>query len=921
MLTLLASLACVSGTGAAWAATSPDESLDEVVVTGSRIPINETGSTTPLTVLDSRDIQRSGLASLGALLQALPFNTGSPMNTNVNNGGDGSERLDLRGLGPRRTVVLLNGHRFPNGGLGGDDSVDLSQIPLSLVSRVEVLTSGAGAIYGADAVAGVVNVITRETAPGLQVDLGNSLTERGDGRIATAQLVGGRQIAGGTWSLGADFARQEAVLDTERAYSAIPFLIDSPDGTRRVGGTKAVPDGEFDVPAGNLFGLPADSYVRIPGSVGQGAANYRVRTKSDVFFLSPYMYLQTPTQRGTVWLLGSQPLRNGVTLFAEGLWHVRRSEQHNSPSPIIAGFSPMPTLSDGSQGVPASNWYNPFGVDIEGLNRRLVELPDRRFRQRIEAWRALLGARGAAGRWHWEVAAATAQSTARSDEEGLPSALRLIPALGPSGPDASGHIVCGARDATGIVPAASIIAGCVPLDLFGGAGSITREQIDYLNVNLRDRGSGSHQLLEFNAEGPWGQLPAGPLLWAFGAEYRREGGSYRLDPLRKAGVTGESIPSELQGATFDAREIYFEGRATLLKDRRAARLLALSIGARQSKFSSFGADSTWQAGLRWSPVDSWTTRMNYAQVFRAPDLGELYQSQILDRTSGADPCGNNPTQAQQVNCAANGVPGGSYAQDPAAEWNTLTGGARKLVPERGSSFDAGIELRPVSIQGLSLSVDYFNVDLGGFIEALNPDVVLQQCADRGNPSICGLIHRASDGSLRQVDVFYRNLGRLVASGYDFAGDYAFRTRGTRIRLGFLASYLQRRDSELFPGEVPLRLAGAESFPHLRANAHLDVDRGRWKLSYAAQFVGTQTQCSSDLGPDSVTACFQMNSVLYHDLAARVQFGHGLELRVAALNLTNRYPPFLDGGTPNADVAQYRLLGRTYSIALGYSPQR
>ena len=172
----------VSGASASQAMLSEqaDSELEQVVVTGSRIPIEIGSGTAPVTILELDDIRRGGLDTLGRVLQTLPFNAGSPTNTN-SNFGDGSERIDLRGLGPKRTLILLNGRRFPNGGLGGDASVDASMVPLSLVDRVEVLTSGATAIYGADAVAGVVNVITREATSGLEIDLKNSLTERGDG--------------------------------------------------------------------------------------------------------------------------------------------------------------------------------------------------------------------------------------------------------------------------------------------------------------------------------------------------------------------------------------------------------------------------------------------------------------------------------------------------------------------------------------------------------------------------------------------------------------------------------------------------------------------------------------------------------------------------------------------------------------------
>ena len=897
-----------------------DSEIEQVVVTGSRIPIEIGRGTAPVTILELDDIRRGGLDTLGRVLQTLPFNTGSPTNTN-SNFGNGSERIDLRGLGPKRTLILLNGRRFPNGGLGGDASVDASMVPLSLVDRVEVLTSGATAIYGADAVAGVVNVITREATSGLEIDLKNSLTERGDGSIFSGQAVAGIAIGRGTWSLGFDYLKQDPVQMSERGYSAYPMTIVSADGTRVRTGTRTTPDGAFGVPDGNVLGLAPELYVRIPGSTGQTAANYRLRQPSDVFVLAPYSYLQTPNEHGTVWLLGTQPINDNLKFFAEGLWHDRRSEQQNAPAPIIGGIfspvhtaSPLPTLSDGRPGIPADNWYNPFGVDIVDIGRRLVELPDRKHQQHIEAWRALIGVGGTWQRWNWELALATSESRSLSSVAGVPSALRLIPALGPSGPDDSGNIVCGARDpATGIVPAANVVAGCIPLDLFGGAGSITSEQIDYINVSLYDHGSGTSEAADFSAEGPWGELPAGPLRWAFGAEYRDEGGSFHLDPLRKAGVTGEETPLDLQGVSFDSRSVYLEGRAPLLKDRRAARALDLSVGVRYSEFSSFGGDTTWQSSLRWQPVESWSLRANYAEVFRAPALDELYETQIPHRVLDTyDPCGNDPTPEQQVNCAANGVPGGVYQQDPSVEVDFVTGGNPDLLPESGRSVDVGLELTPASLPGLRVTIDYFNVDLGRFIETPGLGDILFECADRGTPSACDLVHRANDGTLLQVDGLRRNLGRLVANGYDFSADYGFHAGRVTFDTGVLATYLETRDSEFVRGLPPVHLAGERSFPHWRGLGHIDASWAGWRIGYSMQYIGAQDQFNYDVG-----ANFPIHSVLYHDLEGSLALSSGVQFRAGVLNLTDKDPPYVQGGGPNTDVAGYRLLGRTYYAALHY----
>jgi outer membrane receptor protein involved in Fe transport len=906
---------------------SDDRKLEEVVVTGSRIPVGVAGATTPITVIDKKAIERGGQDSLGRVLQALPFST-TAMNTNVNNGGDGSERLDLRGLGSNRTILLLNGRRLPNGGLGGDGSVDLGMIPLSVVERIEVQTSGASAIYGADAVAGVVNVITRKAVPGFEINVKNTLTEKGDGRITVGQLTGGREIAGGDWMFGGEFVQQKPVSMDARAYSAVPMQFISPDLTLGFAGSGNAPDGRYLVPAGNAFGLAPGPYYRIPGSRGQSASNYlsfdpNNPDPASLFNFAPYNYLQTPNRRDAIWLLGSQPVADDVTLFAEGLWYARKSSQHLAPTPYSLNPDPGPVLADGSIGVPADNWYNPFGVDVTRIRRRFIELPQREFQQDIQGWRALIGMRGAWRSWQWDVALADSRSTSTSINTGLPSAVRLVPAIGPSGPDATGQIVCGARDASGIVPLANIVAGCVPVNLFGGAGSITREQADYLAVALTDHGDNAQRLLSFNTQGPFGKLPAGPVQWSFGAEYRRESGGLTFDPLGRAGVISVTAQSDIVHASFDARELYMETRAPLLKELPGAKLLDIVVGLRYSRFSSFGTDSTWQTGINWKPVASWSMRASYAQVFRVPNLQELYSAQVKQRVQESDdPCGNGPTAAQQVNCAANGVPGGAYQEDALDEWDILTGGNSRLAPERGTSFDAGIDLQPVSWPQVRVTVDFFNVDLHGFIEDPTVSDVLLECANRGTPAVCALIHRAPDGTLQQIDTVSSNFGRAVSSGYDFGASLAFDARQMHISAGMSGTYLARRNTQAYIGGATTRGAGrfvdfSLAFPHWRGNAYLEASRPTWHVSYSLQFIGSYTGCGDGNQYLADTDCYEVAPRLYHDVEGSVIVTGGLELRAGITNLTNAMPPFVDTANGNTTVATYRLLGRSYFAGVRY----
>jgi outer membrane receptor protein involved in Fe transport len=393
--------------------------------------------------------------------------------------------------------------------------------------------------------------------------------------------------------------------------------------------------------------------------------------------------------------------------------------------------------------------------------------------------------------------------------------------------------------------------------------------------------------------------------------------------LGRAGVISVTAQSDIEHASFDARELYMETRVPLLKGRAAAHQLDFAAGLRYSRFSSFGTDSTWQTGINWKPVASWSVRASYAQVFRVPNLQELYSAQVKQRVENSfDPCGNGPTTAQQVDCAANGVPGGAYQEDPLDEWDNLTGGNSKLAPERGTSFDAGIEFQPVSWPRVKVSVDFFNVDLHGFIEDPTPSDVLLECANRGTPAVCALIHRAPDGTLRQIDTLSSNFGRAVSSGYDLGASLGFDARQTHFNAGLSATYLARRDTQAYVGGATTRGAGQFvdfflSFPHWRGNAYIEARRPNWHVSYSLQYIGPYAGCGDGEQYLADTDCYGIASRIYHDVEGGFIVHSGFELRAGITNLTNAMPPFVDNSNGNTVVATYRLLGRTYFAGIRY----
>ena len=909
-------LLCMAFGAPGWASSEQaDTILSEIIVTGSRTASSVEQSTIPVQVLDQADLLRTGVDELGKILQMLPMNTGAPINSNINNSGDGSTRVDLRAVGPARTLILLNGRRIMNGGLGGDESVDLTSLPLSWIESVDVVTSGASAIYGADAVSGVINVITKKNVEGFDVAGSYTSSERGDGQIATVTAGGGFVRDRTSLQIGGEFVKQEGVTLDQRAYSAIPLAYAGSDGSKEFLGSGTVPAGQFGIPAGNALGLAPGNYMRVPGSTGQTAADYMPYTKADAFNYAPYNYSQTPQERDSVWLLGSQRVAEHSELFVEGLVNRRQSAQRLAPSPYSTGSTAAPVLSNGDVGIPANNYYNPFGTDLEDVRRRFTESPDRGYDQTVDTWRGVLGLRGDVASWRWEVSVQASRATTVEHELGRLVAARYANAFGPSGLDASGTVVCGVSDpTTGVVPAANIIAGCVPTNLFGGVGSVTPAQLAYLTPELNNHGVNEEQIVDANLSGRLGRLPSGAINWAAGAQYRRESGSNHQDTLALSGVS-DDVETEVPNGSFSVKEIYGEARIPLVRAQPGTSELSADLGVRHSDFSTFGANTTWQAGLLWKPVSTVTARADYARVYRVPSISDLYQTAgVLSATFDRDPCGNSPTPKQRIVCAANGVPGGSYVEADDDEYASIQGGNVGLRPERGFNIGAALEYQPDWASGLRGTIDYYRIALNGAIEAPFAGDVLNACVETGAAGVCDLIQRHPDGSLLQVNTLERNFGNLTTDGMD-AGLH-WKPSGQQFSAGITGTYLAQYNVLYFPGGPVFKEAGSLSLPHWRALGHVDWNRGEWNASYSLQYIGGYRDCSTF--DDGSYYCNKVRGIAYHDVALGYRLPDGIDLRLAVTNLLNIDPPFINFGTnANTDGATYRLLGRSYFLGLRY----
>lgn len=901
VLLFLAALVVAGGVFGAPALSQ--EGIDRVISTGTRVigPALDDGQ--PVTVIDREALEKTRHETLGGFLQELAFMSGSPIGTSVNRRGDGGafsrgiETVELRGLGAQRTLVLVNGRRMAPGGGGASGLVDLAMIPMGLVERVEVLKAGASVEYGADAVAGVVNIITRDDLDGAELRARGSITGRGDAESGSLGASFGRVFARGRLAAGAEYFDQAAVSMNERAFSRGQLAVFGPGNELVPGGSSAPPGGNFRTSRGRLTlidGAGGGSPDDFRPYVGDGPGN-------DRFNFNPYEDLRQDARRVSAFLHGSVNVSPGVDLFTEAVWQQRDSAARLAPLPFFT------TRLEGVE-IAADNAYNPFGENLTDARRRLVEAGPRRFVQETESWRAVVGIEGSTGGWFWDASLVRARHSIEQFQTGDVLVDRVSLALGPSFIDAAGNALCGTP--------AEPVDGCVPLNLFGGPGSISEDMLAYVGADLKDTGFNAQTVFNANVSGDLFEFPAGPLAAAFGIEYRDESGADMPDPQTAAGNTSGAVRAATRGG-FESRELYAEFGVPLIRDRRLARTLDLDLGARGVKFSNFGAKTVFEAGLRYQPVRDVVIRSAWSQTFRAPNIRELFGGATQSNPAVTDPCadfsGLDPVRIER--CIAQGVPADGSFDQTGNETPQLGGGNPDLEPEDAETFTLGVSWRPHALENLAVHLDYYDIQIENGIAALGANTVLDQCLETGAEAFCGRIDRAADGAIIRVRGELQNIALETARGLDLDVAYAHALPRGGLRHRLMLGYVAERDRVAFPDAEPYTGAGgfgadgAGAVPRWKGNYRADWRAGRWELGYGAYWIGALKERGGELYPGTVN---RAGNVLYHDLRGGYALENGLRIGLGVDNVTDRDPPFLaNGGIANTDVATYRLLGRTW----------
>ena len=776
------------------AAADPAQTVTEpavqgdVVVTGSRIRRDPTDQPQPVVVLDEAAVARTGLSSIADVLQRLPSSSGGS-NTKFNNSGNlgnppdgggvgaGSASIDLRYLGAKRTLVLVDGMRYVNGASasGIPGTVDLNSIPDVMIGRVEVLQSAASALYGSDAIGGVVNIITRSNQQGFKASAqyGQFLREK-DGETQNYQLsygVGGPQVH---LDMGGFYTKQKAVRARDRAISQFPNPGQT-SCTDPVGGcSSAALNGRFDTRtgAGAIPGIPFGNFTiaTAPDSTPT-FAELRPFTAADRFNFAPFNYFLTPNERYGGFFNARAEFSDALNLRVKAVYNRRNSQNQAAFLPLFIG----PDAGNGNLldtvSVDVTNPFNPFGVTLNsGANgqpatysfiaRRLVENGQRTYTQTVDTM-SLTGTLDGrfqlfAHDWYWDANAEIGLNDAHQLFTGNVNAARVQQALG---------------------PVALCTGACVPLNVFGGNGSITRAMLNFIAFDERSRSRQELEDYTLNVSGTLFDLPGGPVGIAVGYEHRRQFGSFTPDPVIQAGL-GADIPAQAARGSFNVDEFYGELRVPLLKDTPFFQSLELNGAVRHSDYSTFGGDTRFTGGVLWKPVSDLLLRGSYAESLRAPSIGELFGAQSRFDQPLSDPCTNvagslyRTSAAVRTNCTANGVPAnGSYAEPQGGQLPVLTGGNRALKPETARTLLFGGAYSPAwarggALRALSLEVNYSDIKVSGAIASIGADVLLSRCALTADALSCAAVKRTPAGFISAINGILLNTGGIETRGID-----------------------------------------------------------------------------------------------------------------------------------------------------------
>jgi len=893
------------GTAAAQNADSGEKkshSLETIVVTGSNIRRVDMETANPVITIDRAAISKSGKTTLGDIVQDLPAIAGNANNTNVNNGGgDGQANVSLRGLGSVRSLVLIDGRRLQIGGT----TADVNAIPANMIERIEVLTDGASAIYGSDAIGGVVNIITRKNYQGVEVSGQYGISDRDDGQRKGFNLTIGQTGERGSVMAGIDYNKQDQILAGLRDYSRYSYTRNAVTGVVGFTGSTSAPTGFIRAPAfagcpnvaegGGVPGGTLDPNAPGGNGIPKGFRCFQGGSSAglgDLYNFAAINLISTPSERTNAFVKGSYKLTDSVEAYMNLLYN-------KTDSAFQIASVPVSLFSTGLL-ISSKNPYNPFGIDIgtksaQNASLRLVALGPRHQAYNTENNQVTAGLGGNLldTGWQWDANIGFGKFSANRTRSGYLNAAAITQS--------------GALGAN-CTPVSAGLSNTTCLDILDQSDPNTATLLQkYYGSTLHYHALQIQRQANVSANGDLFALPAGNVSMAAGLSYRKQYVENDADQATVAdphnggrcGGIPETCTSPFSG-NYDVKEAYAEVLVPILKDAPFANSLNLILGDRYSKYSSFGSTNNWKAAIEYKPLEDLLLRGTVSKVFRAPNLTE---------TSAA-------LQSSYDNYVS---PGAGFGSSNGNQVQVLFSGAnvagQPIKPEVGSTFDYGFVYDPHWIEGLSVSADLWRVYLTDLIVRPTGQTIANFCfADKSNP-FCKFINFSS-GQIDSISgVAYTNLGRLDAAGADFGASYRLQeTPYGNFRFGLQATYYNKYDNTVPTGTgsaVVTHVAGGYNsqygnFARWRALGSIDWSMGDFSASWRQRY---QSRVHVFALGD-----YHVGSWVRHDLSVGYNLS-ALKTRidVGVDNVGDKQPPFFYQAVTNAntDVNTYDTIGRYY----------
>ncbi|MDY0980119.1 TonB-dependent receptor [Stenotrophomonas sp. CFBP8994] len=836
-------LALVPSFASAQEAASGTTDLDRISVTGSRIRGANMETQQPILTMTRETLEKQGFSNVADVLNNLT-SAGSPAisrSDSLSSGENvGGYYVDIRNLGAQRTLVLMNGKRL---GATTGGYQDLSQIPMSAVERIEVLKDGASSIYGSDAIAGVVNVITRKNFDGGEVNVYFGQYDQGDGENQQYSMTLGATGERGSLTLSAEYSKQDPVWAKDRWYSR--------DGGRGPNSVAAdgSPISQYGSWCNPLQVNCADSKTAVWQTLNQGGNpnnpnDYHTLTAEEYANSNEQMSLLTGIERKSLYINGTYDFTDTISLNTDVLYNERNTFQQ------IAGY-PYQSSSFGTP-LTAESAFNPVGQNVD-FRRRLWEVPRTtdsqlktlRFAPTISGYFELAGKS-----FDWDVGALWNRNESIKTQRGDMSLIASEQALGASFINAQGVAQCG----TAANPIA--LGDCRPWNPLlpygvAGQGSLADPELqDFLFPTYTTRGVTKTTSFTANLSGSIVTLPAGDLGFAVGVEHRKEEGSYVPDAFAQSGMSTGLGQKPTQGE-YDLNEVYLELNVPILADMAFAKELTLNLASRYSDYSNFGGTTNSKFGLTWRPIDELLVRGTYAEGFRAPTIADLYGGLSSSFERYTDPCavGVSGSVAGNAACLAGGAPA-DYVQlgqgnvpcstTPCQSGDQFISGANpNLAPETSKSKTVGLVWSPRWVQGLDISLDWYRYEISNMIIDDSVDRILRDCYVLGDSSRCGSVTRAADGHISAITYGTANLGKMDTEGYDLGIKYRLPELAIgQFAIDWQTSYLSKYDEaaqNAAGDDIMIGRVGQDALFRVRSNLGVNWSLGSFGVNYTARY--------------------------------------------------------------------------------------